>query len=92
MTETKIPVGKTAKAVFDWLNLHAAAFQRRFKPAGRADRRNPEAAAIPHPLIFTALAVALTWALQRSWRTCLLVGLGFLFILNQGCWTRPCNR
>jgi glycine betaine/proline transport system permease protein len=30
--------------------------------------------------------VALTWALQRSWKTCLLVALGFLFILNQGYW------
>lgn len=33
-----------------------------------------------------ALFVALTWALQRSWKICLLVLLGFLFILNQGYW------
>ncbi|MFD2439428.1 hypothetical protein ACFSS8_03655 [Paracoccus kondratievae] len=24
LTDTKIPVGKTAKAIFDWLNAHAA--------------------------------------------------------------------
>jgi glycine betaine/proline transport system permease protein len=30
--------------------------------------------------------VALTWLIQRSWKTCLLVALGFLFILNQGYW------
>jgi glycine betaine/proline transport system permease protein len=30
--------------------------------------------------------VALTWVLQRSWKICLLVLLGFLFILNQGYW------
>ena len=30
--------------------------------------------------------VALTWLLQRNWKTCLLVALGFLFILNQGYW------
>jgi glycine betaine/proline transport system permease protein len=40
----------------------------------------------PHPLIITALAVALAWYLQRSWRVCLLVLLSFLFIINQGYW------
>jgi glycine betaine/proline transport system permease protein len=40
----------------------------------------------PHPLLLIALLVALTWVLQRNWRTCLLVALGFLFILNQGYW------
>jgi len=39
-----------------------------------------------HPLLIVAGFVALTWALQRSWQTCLLVLLGFLFILNQGYW------
>ena len=40
----------------------------------------------PHPLIIAALAVGLTWYLQRSWRVCLLVLLSFLFIINQGYW------
>ncbi|WP_413874078.1 choline ABC transporter permease subunit [Albidovulum sp.] len=40
----------------------------------------------PHPLVIVALAVALTWYLQRNWKICLLVFLGFLFILNQGYW------
>jgi glycine betaine/proline transport system permease protein len=40
----------------------------------------------PHPLILVALFVALTWYLQRSWKVCLGVLLGFLFILNQGYW------
>jgi len=40
----------------------------------------------PHPLVIIALFVALTWYLQRSWKTCVLVILGFLFILNQGYW------
>ena len=30
--------------------------------------------------------MALTWGLQRSWKTCLLVLVGLLFILNQGYW------
>ena len=32
------------------------------------------------------LAVALTWVLQRNWKTCLLVVAGLLFVLNQGYW------
>jgi len=40
----------------------------------------------PHPLVTVAAFVGLTWVIQRSWRTCLLVLLGFLFILNQGYW------
>ncbi len=33
-----------------------------------------------------AVVVVLTWFLQRSWKICLMVVLGFLFILNQGYW------
>jgi glycine betaine/proline transport system permease protein len=40
----------------------------------------------PHPLVVIAAFVGLTWYLQRSWKTCLLVALGFLFILNQDYW------
>ncbi|MCR8725825.1 choline ABC transporter permease subunit [Frigidibacter sp. ROC022] len=39
-----------------------------------------------HPFLVILAFVALTWALQRSWKTCLLVGLGFLFIVNQDYW------
>ncbi len=87
LTETKIPVGRTAKAIFDWLNAHAAvvfnAVSRLMEGLIGGILRMLE---FPHPLVFTLLAVALTWALQRSWKTCLLVALGFLFILNQGYW------
>jgi glycine betaine/proline transport system permease protein len=40
----------------------------------------------PPPLLVVAVFVALTWALQRSWKTCLLVLVGFLFILDQDYW------
>ncbi len=87
LTENKIPVGQTARTAFDWLQKNAA-------PAFDAVADGLEALidAIlwvlqsPHPLIVVAAFVALTWALQRSWKTCLLVALGFLFILNQGYW------
>ncbi|SDY42478.1 glycine betaine/proline transport system permease protein [Jannaschia faecimaris] len=39
-----------------------------------------------HPLIIIAGFIALTWALHRSWKLCLFIGLGFLFILNQDYW------
>jgi glycine betaine/proline transport system permease protein len=39
-----------------------------------------------HPFVVIAAFVALTWALQRNWKLCLGVALGFLFIVNQGYW------
>jgi glycine betaine/proline transport system permease protein len=87
LTDHKIPVGQTAKLVFDWLQRNAApAFD------AIADALEALIEAIlwvlqtPQPLIVVAVFVALTWGLQRSWKTCLLVALGFLFILNQGYW------
>ncbi len=87
LTQTKIPVGKTAKAIFDWLQDNGAWFFD-----GLADGLDALITAVlwvlqtPHPLIIVAAFVALTWVLQRSWKTCLLITLGFLFILNQGYW------
>jgi glycine betaine/proline transport system permease protein len=87
LTETKIPVGQGASALFDWLQTHGGWFFD-----GLADVMEWLIDAIlwvlqtPPPLVIVAAFVALTWALQRSWRTCLFVALGFLFILNQGYW------
>lgn len=87
VTGTKIPVGKTAKAIFDWLNAHAA-FIFNAISQGLDWLINGILAILdfPHPLVFTLLMVVLTWLLQRSWKTCLLIALGFLFVLNQGYW------
>jgi glycine betaine/proline transport system permease protein len=87
LTDTKIPVGKTAKAGFVWLRDNAEWFFEKFE-----DALNwlIEAVLIalnyPNPLIVVALFVALTWAIQRNWKPCLLIFVGFLFILNQGYW------
>ena len=87
LTETKIPVGKTAKAVFDWLQDHAGWF---FDGLARA--MEVLIAALlwilqtPPPLVVVLVIVAFTYALQRNWKTPLFVFLGFLFILNQGYW------
>ena len=87
VTDNKIPVGRTAKSVFDWLNANAAGLFNTI--SGALDwliGRILAALEAPHPLLFILLAVALTWALQRSWKTCLLVAAGLLFVLNQGYW------
>lgn len=87
LTEHKIPVGDFASTVFDWIRDNAA---------GALDTLSAIMEAMidailwllqtPHPLIVVLAFVGLTWALQRNWKTCLLVALGFLFILNQDYW------
>jgi glycine betaine/proline transport system permease protein len=87
LTDHKIPVGKVAKAIFDWMKDNLS-------PLFDAISAVMDAmiAGIlwllqaPHPLVIVALFIALTWYLQRSWKVCLGVLLGFLFILNQGYW------
>ena len=87
LTGTKLPVGRIAKTVFDWLKTHAAGVFDLL-----ASGMEGLIAAIlwllqaPPPLVLIGLFVALTWALQRSWKTCLLVAAGLVFILNQGYW------
>jgi glycine betaine/proline transport system permease protein len=88
LADYKIPVGKISKTVFDWM-------KENLKPLFDFMSLVMETLIAwilwlldtPHPLVIVALAVALTWALQRNWKICLLVLAGFLFILNQGYWT-----
>jgi len=87
LTETKIPVGHTAKLVFDWLQDNGGWF---FDGLSIGLERLIGAILwvlqAPPPLVIVLAFVLLTWGIQRSWKTCLLVLLGFLFILNQGYW------
>ncbi len=39
-----------------------------------------------HPFLIIAIFAGLAWWLHRGWRVPLLVGVGFLFIVNQGYW------
>jgi glycine betaine/proline transport system permease protein len=39
-----------------------------------------------HAFVVVGAFVGLTWVVQRSWKTCLGVALGFLYVLNQGYW------
>jgi glycine betaine/proline transport system permease protein len=87
LTETKIPVGKVAKTIFDWMKDNLSPL---FDAISAVMDTMIEAILwllqTPHPLVIVALFIALTWYLQRSWKICLGVLLGFLFILNQGYW------
>jgi len=87
LTQNKIPIGKLARALFDWLQGNFA-----FAFDALSDALEAMIEAIlwllqaPPPLAIIALFMALAYGLQRSWRAAALVGCGFLFILNQGYW------
>jgi len=87
LTGTKIPVGATAKVVFDWLKVHAAGLFDAIAAGleGLIDGIQWLLQA-PHPFVLIAVFAAVTWALQRSWKPVAVVVMGMLFILNQGYW------
>ena len=87
LTDTKIPVGRTARAAFEWMKENGAWFFDGLDVA--LDTMIDGILFLfqaPHPLVVIGLFVALAWYLQRSWKIALFVLLGFLFILNQGYW------
>jgi len=85
--DRKIAVGRSAKAIFEWMNGNLGALFDTISAVMEwminAILFVPQT---PHPLLIIAAFVALTWALQRNWKACLGVALGFLFFLNQGYW------
>ncbi len=83
----KIPVGATAKSVVDWMKLHLSwLFDTISDGLGWLIDSTLNVLQSPHPLVVIAALIGLTWWRQRSWQICVLVLLGFLFILNQGYW------
>tara|TARA_R100000935_G_scaffold24694_1_gene44271 strand:+ start:7432 stop:8265 length:834 start_codon:yes stop_codon:yes gene_type:complete len=87
LTDNKIPIDDAAEAIFDWLLINAG-----WLFDGLAVAMEWLIDAIlwvlqtPHPLFIIAVFGALTWAIQRNWKTSLLIVVGFLFILNQDYW------
>ena len=85
LTQHKIPIGKWARTLFDWLQGNFS-----FAFDALSDTLEAMIEAIlwllqaPPPLAIIVLFMALAYGLQRSWRAAALVGCGFLFILNQG--------
>lgn len=87
LTDRKIPIGDAAEGFFLWLQDHGAWFFDGLAVAmeGLIDGIL-WVLQTPPPLLVIAVFVAITWGLQRNWKTCLFVALGFLFILNQDYW------
>jgi glycine betaine/proline transport system permease protein len=87
LVDQKIPVGKTAEAGFDWMQDHLGWFFDGLAAVMEWMIDWIEWVLLtPNEFVIIAAFVAVTWFVQRNWGTCLLVLLGFLFILNQGYW------
>jgi glycine betaine/proline transport system permease protein len=87
LSDYKIPVGDIAAAFFDWLQRIGQHFFDLVASGGEAIiNALLWLMQTPPPILVIAVFVAITWALQRNWKVCLFVALGFLFILNQDYW------
>ena len=87
ITSNKIPVGAWGKAFFGFLTSNFTAF---FDGLAYVLTWILESLVgillwFP-PLILLVAIAALAWYLQKSWKLAIGVGLGLLFILNQGLW------
>ncbi len=87
LTAWKIPVGAYSDLVFDWMKTNLTVIFD-----GISYFLESLIGGIlwllqaPPALVIVALFVALTWYLQRSWKVCLGIALGWLFVINQGYW------
>jgi len=87
VTDAKIPVGKGARAGFDWLEANATVF---FDILSSGFESLIDgilwALQTPHPFLVIAGIAGFSFWLRRKLKTVILVVVGFLFILNQGYW------
>lgn len=89
ITNYKIPVGDASEAAVNWLTDNASGFFDLLADALDGLIGGVEAGLEGlGPILTTLLFIVLTWILQRSWKKCIVVALGMLFILNQGYWDR----
>lgn len=87
LTETKIPVGKTAKKFVDWLTDNMGWFFDGLAAIMQTMIDGLLAVLnAPHPLIVIAVFCGLAYLLRRSITVVALTGAGLLFIVNQGYW------
>ena len=87
ITSNKIPVGPWGKAFFAWLITNFRLFFNTLADVLTSilDALIAAGLWLP-PLLVIVLIAALAWSLQKSWKLAFGVGLGLLFILNQGLW------
>jgi glycine betaine/proline transport system permease protein len=87
LTAYKIPIGAWANTIFVWMKTNLSAVFNVIADAleGMIDGFLWLLQA-PNPLVIVAIFVALAWILQRNWKICVGVALGFIFVVNQGYW------
>ena len=87
LLDNKIPVGKVAAGIFDWLQVNGSWF---FDALALSMEAMIDAILwilqTPHPLFIVAVFAALAYALQKRVLVSVGVALGLLFIVNQGYW------
>ncbi|MGU3575764.1 choline ABC transporter permease subunit [Brucellaceae bacterium C25G] len=87
LTDHKIPVGRTAKTIVDWLTDNLGGL---FDTLAAIMQTMIDALLFvlkaPNPFVLIAIFALIAWGLQRRISVAILTVLGFLFILNQGYW------
>ena len=87
VTAWKIPVGAWAKVIFDWMKTHMSGiFDFISWVLDGLIAGILWVLQTPPPLVVILAFVALAWGLQRNWKICIGVALGFLYVINQGYW------
>jgi glycine betaine/proline transport system permease protein len=87
LTSYKVPVGRWAKDGVDWLQRHGGAVFDAISDALRAVIDGILwVLQAPNPLVVITVIVAVAYLLRRSIVFAALIGLGLLFIVNQGYW------
>ena len=87
LTAYKIPIGAWANTIFVWMKTNLSAVFNVIAD-GLEGLINGFLWLLqaPNPLVIIAIFVALAWILQRNWKICVGVALGFIFVVNQGYW------
>jgi len=87
VTAWKIPVGAWAKVIFDWMKSHMGPiFDFISWVLDGLIAGILWVLQSPPPFVVILAFVAIAWGLQRNWKICLGVALGFLYVINQGYW------
>ncbi|MET3598170.1 choline ABC transporter permease subunit [Martelella mangrovi] len=87
LTDYKIPLGRWAQDIFDWLQMHGGwFFDGLAEIMGWLIDRLLWLLQAPGPIVVAIIVAAFAYWLQRNWKVSLFVFLGFLFIINQGYW------
>ncbi|TNB49789.1 choline ABC transporter permease subunit [Martelella lutilitoris] len=87
LTDYKIPLGRFAQDIFDWLQIHGGwFFDGLAEIMGWLIDRLLWLLQAPGPIVVAVVVTAFAYWLQRNWKVSLFVFLGFLFIINQGYW------